>query len=96
MTNHLIRLTLFQGRMGRDEVPPEILKKAKYWTAFTSATRLGAEEAAAAWWAEQDGFDKVSSWTLPAGPPTAAAKPGWTVTIVYTILGEAADTKTLH
>jgi hypothetical protein len=59
-----------------------MLKKAKYWRAFTAATRAEAEKAAAAWWAEQSGFDKVSGWTLPASDQ-AGTSPGWTATIIY-------------
>lgn len=59
-----------------------MLKKARYWKAFTATTRAKAEQAAAAWWAEQSGFDRISGWTLPAGQP-ADATPGWTVTIIY-------------
>ena len=56
-----------------------MLKKAKYWRAFTAGSRAEAEKAAAAWWAEQSGFDRISGWTLPAEQP-----PGeWTVTIIY-------------
>jgi hypothetical protein len=65
------------------EGPSEVLKKAKYWREFTAPTRAEAEDAAAAWWAEQSGFDKISGWTLPATPPTPSADPQWTVTIIY-------------
>src|SRR5882757_6244575 len=52
--------------------------------AFSAAARaLEAEDAAAAWWAEQSRFDKISGWTLPANPPTPSADPQWTVTIIY-------------
>jgi hypothetical protein len=60
-----------------------MLKKAKYWRAFTAATRTQAEQAAAAWWAEQSGLDRISGWTLPAGDAPAGAAPQWTTTIVY-------------
>ena len=43
-----------------------MLKKAKYWRAFTAASRAQAEKAAADWWAGQSGFDRISGWTLPA------------------------------
>lgn len=59
-----------------------MLKKAKYWREFTAATRAEAEQAAAAWWSEQSGFDKVSGWVLPAAE-SPASPPRWTVTIVY-------------
>jgi hypothetical protein len=59
------------------------LKKAKYWRAFTAATRAEAERAAAAWWAGQSGFDKIGGWTLPAADQPAGAAPGWTATIIY-------------
>ncbi len=60
-----------------------MLKKAKYWREFTAATRAEAEQAAAAWWAEQSGFDKVSGWTLPAPGQPADLDPRWSVTIIY-------------
>jgi hypothetical protein len=60
-----------------------MLKKAKYWRAFTAATRAEAEKAAATWWAEQSGFDKVSGWTLPAPDQSAGASQSWTATIIY-------------
>ena len=59
------------------------MKKAKYWKEFTAASRREAEKAAAAWWAEQSGFDKISGWVLPASPPEPTADPQWTVTIIY-------------
>jgi hypothetical protein len=59
-----------------------MLKSAKYWRAFTAATRAEAEAAAASWWSEQSGFDKVSGWTLPAESPASGA-PHWTATIIY-------------
>ena len=58
-----------------------MLKKAKYWREFTAASQAEAERAAAVWWAEQSGFDKICGWTLPAPSPDAAPK--WTVTIIY-------------
>lgn len=69
-----------------------MLKKAKYWRAFTAATRAAAEKAAAAWWAEQSGFDKVSGWTLPA----PGSDPQWTVTIIYKPAGSEPRPATLH
>jgi hypothetical protein len=60
-----------------------MLKKAKYWRAFTAATRAEAEKAAATWWAEQSGLDKISGWTLPADNHPAGAAAGWTATIIY-------------
>ena len=60
-----------------------MLKKAKYWRAFTAATRAEAEKAAATWWAEQSGFDKISGWTLPAVDQPAGTAAGWTATIIY-------------
>ena len=59
-----------------------MLKKAKYWQAFTAPTRAEAEKAAEAWWAEQSGLDRISGWTLPAEQPPGAG-PHWTVTIIY-------------
>jgi len=58
-----------------------MLKKAQYWKEFTAATRAEAEKAAATWWGEQSGFDKISGWILPASDPSA--DPRWTVTIIY-------------
>lgn len=60
-----------------------MLKKAKYWKEFTAATRPLAEKAAADWWAEQSGFDKISGWTLPAPAGSPGGHPHWTVTIIY-------------
>ena len=60
-----------------------MLKKAKYWQAFTAATRAQAEKEAAAWWAKQSGFDRISGWTLPASDQNPDDGSGWTVTIVY-------------
>jgi hypothetical protein len=59
-----------------------MLKKAKYWREFTAASRTEAEQAAAAWWAEQQGFDRISGWVLPAADAPAGAD-RWTVTIIY-------------
>ena len=73
-----------------------MLKKAKYWREFTAPTRAEAEDAAAAWWAEQSGFDKISGWTLPANPPTPSAGPQWTVTIIYNESDLERATATLH
>jgi len=53
--------------------------KSRFWTAFTATTRAKAEQAAAAWWAEQNGLVKITGWTLPA----ADAGPHWTTTIIY-------------
>ena len=60
-----------------------MLKKAKYWRAFTAATRAEAEKAAASWWAEQSGLDKISGWTVPAPDSPPGDAPQWTVTIIY-------------
>jgi hypothetical protein len=73
-----------------------MLKKARYWRAFTAATRSQAEKAAAEWWGEQQGFDKVSGWTLPAEPPTPGTAPQWTVTIVYKPSDAEPGRPTLH
>jgi hypothetical protein len=73
-----------------------VLKKARYWQAFTAPTRAEAEKAAAAWWAEQRGFDKISGWTLPASPPTPSADPHWTVTIIYNASDQKRAAATLH
>ena len=59
---------------GRERVPTGMLKTAKFWRAFTAATRAEAEKAAASWWAEQSGFDKISGWTLPAPDPGAGRR----------------------
>ena len=72
-----------------------MLKKAKYWQAFTAPTRAEAEKAAAAWWAEQSGFDRISGWTLPAEQP-AGANPQWTVTIIYRPSEPELAPATLH
>ena len=79
-----------------ERLPFEVLKKAKYWREFTAPTRAEAEDAAAAWWAEQSGFDKISGWTLPANPPTPSADPQWTVTIIYNESDLERATATLH
>ncbi len=68
-----------------------MLKKAKYWREFTAPTRAEAEKAAAAWWAEQSGFDRISGWTLPANPPTQ-----WTVTIIYNESDRVPAAATVH
>jgi hypothetical protein len=73
-----------------------MLKKAKYWKAFTAATRAKAEEEAAAWWAEQSGFDRISGWTLPAAGQPADANPGWTATIIYTPSDPEPRSATVH
>jgi hypothetical protein len=72
-----------------------VLKKAKYWREFTAPTRAEAEDAAA-WWAEQSGFDKISGWTLSANPLTPSADPQWTVTIIYSESDLERATATLH
>ena len=72
-----------------------MLKKAKFWRAFTAASRSEAEKAAANWWAEQSGFHKISGWTLPA-PPAESTGESWTVTIIYSPAEPAAGTSTLH
>ena len=71
-------------------------KTAKYWHAFTAKSRTQAEKAAAAWWAEQNGFDRVSGWTLPAEEPSSDGTPQWTVTIVYRPSGLRDQAPTLH
>ena len=71
-------------------------KTAKYWHAFTATSRAQAEEAAAAWWAEQSGLDKISGWTLPASEPAPDGRPQWTVTIVYRPSGVQGQGPTLH
>jgi hypothetical protein len=60
-----------------------MLKTAKYWRAFTAATRGAAERAADSWWAEQTGFDKISGWTLPASDAGPGGETQWTATIIY-------------
>jgi hypothetical protein len=60
-----------------------VLKKAKYWRAFTADTRAQAEKAAADWWDAQSGFDRISGWVLPAGDAPSGATPQWTATIIY-------------
>jgi len=82
--------------MAGERLPSEVLKKAKYWREFTAPTRAEAEDAAAAWWAEQSGFDKISGWTLPANPPTPSADAQWTVTIIYSESDLERATATLH
>lgn len=72
-----------------------MLKKAKYWKAFTAATRAQAEKAAADWWAGQSGFDRISGWTLPAQAP-AGALPEWTTTIVYRPSDSGPRPATVH
>ena len=71
-----------------------VLKKAKYWQEFTAGSQVAAEEAAAAWWAKQIGFDKVCGWTLPTTP--IGVTPQWTVTIVYKESDSEAGQATLH
>jgi hypothetical protein len=72
--------------------PIAMLKRAKYWQQFTAASQAAAERAAAAWWAEQTGFDKVCTWTLPAdGSPRQ-----WSVTIVYTPSEPRPASTTVH
>jgi hypothetical protein len=71
-----------------------MLKTAKYWRAFTAATRAEAERAAASWWAEQRGFDKISGWTLPAPETPPGGETQWTATIIYRPAGE--DPPRLH
>lgn len=72
-----------------------MLKMAKYWRAFTAATRAEAEKAAASWWAEQSGFDKISGWTLPA-PESSPGAPHWTVTIIYRPSSPESRQPTVH
>lgn len=59
------------------------MKKAQFWREFTAATRAEAEKAAASWWSEQSGFDRISGWVLPAGDPAPGSEAGWTATIIY-------------
>jgi hypothetical protein len=73
-----------------------VLKKAKYWREFTAATRAEAEQAAATWWAEQSGFDRISGWTLPASAPEPPADPHWTVTIIYKASDPQPAAATVH
>ena len=73
-----------------------MLKKSKYWTAFTATTRAKAEAAAAAWWAEQNGLDKITGWTLPASPPAPDAGPHWTVTIIYQTADPPREKRTMQ
>jgi hypothetical protein len=75
---------------------PVVLRKAKYWREFTAATRAEAEEAAANWWAEQSGFDKISGWTLPAMARATGASPHWTVTIIYKASDPVPGPATVH
>jgi hypothetical protein len=67
-----------------------VLKKAQYWKEFSAATQVEAERVAAAWWAEQRGFDKICDWTLPA--PSSDATGQWTVTIIYKMADRANTT----
>ena len=85
-----------QCRVAAGELLTGMLKKARYWRAFTAANRSQAKQAAAAWWDEQRGFDKVSGWTLPAEPPTPGAAPQWTVTIIYKPSDHESGRPTLH
>jgi len=71
-----------------------MLKTAKYWRAFTAATRADAERAADSWWAEQSGFDKISGWTLPAPDAAPGGETEWTTTIVYRL--SAKEARLLH
>ena len=73
-----------------------MLRKAKYWRGFTAATRAQAEAAAAAWWAEQSGFEKISGWVLPADASAPGAIPQWTVTIIYKLSQPEPDPATVH
>jgi len=73
-----------------------MLKKAKYWKAFTAATRAEAEKAAAAWWAEQSGFDRISGWVLPAADAPPGGAPQWTATIIYKPSDADALPATVH
>jgi hypothetical protein len=73
-----------------------MLRTAKYWRAFTAATRDEAERAAASWWAEQSGFDKISGWTLPGGDSPPGGSPYWTVTIIYRPSGAEPKRQHLH
>jgi len=73
-----------------------VLKNAEYWKEFTASTQAEAENAAAAWWAEQIGFDKVCGWTVPAGLPAAGADRRWSVTIIYRRSNSATAATTMH
>ena len=73
-----------------------MLKTAKFWRAFTAATRAEAEKAAASWWAEQSGFDKISGWTLPASVPDPGGAQHWTVTIIYRPCGPGPRQPAVH
>jgi hypothetical protein len=67
-----------------------MLKTAKFWRAFTAATRADAEQAADSWWAEQSGFDRIGGWTLPADGAAPGGGIAWTTTIVYRPSGGGA------
>lgn len=73
-----------------------MLKTAKFWRAFTAATRAEAEKAASSWWAEQSEFDKISGWTLPAPDSAPGGTQHWTVTIIYRPRGPEPRQPTLH
>jgi hypothetical protein len=73
-----------------------VLKKAEYWKEFTASTQAEAEHAAAAWWAEQRGFDKICGWTIPAALATSGADAQWTVTIIYKKSNSEGATTTMH
>jgi hypothetical protein len=75
---------------------PIVPKRAKYWREFTAPTRAEAEKAAASWWAEQRGFDKISGWTMPANASAPGAAPHWTATIIYKPADADAGTPTVH
>jgi hypothetical protein len=70
-----------------------MIRKAQYWRAFTADTKAEAEKAADTWWAEQDGFDRVSGWILPADDTPPGSAPRWTATIIYRSSGAQ---RTLH
>jgi hypothetical protein len=71
-------------------------KRAKYWREFTAPTRAEAEKAAATWWAEQSGFDRISGWTLPADVSASGSAPHWTATIIYKPVDGESGTTTVH
>jgi hypothetical protein len=73
-----------------------MLKTAKFWRAFTAATRAEAEKAAASWWAEQSGFDKISGWTLAAPDSAPGGAQHWTVTIIYRPSGPEPQQPIIH
>jgi hypothetical protein len=75
---------------------PKDMKTAKYWRAFTAASRAQAEKAAETWWAGQSGLDKISGWTLPAPESLPSGASEWTVTIIYRPSGPDTQGPTIH